>query len=121
MQIPGQDHRWCEINLNNDEIIIADATDYIRNSIDFSNAKAISETTGFYILPQEYSGLKLGNVFSYYQKDDTAKKIIERKRDNEDLDISLGYIDAVEGYLVNRLLNSSELFNQKKRRFDDSK
>ena len=121
MQIPGQDHRWCEINLHNGEIIIADATDYIRNSIDFSNAKAISETTGFYILPQEYSGLKLGNVFSYYQKDDTAKKIIERKRDNEDLDISLGYIDAVEGYLVNRLLNSSELFNQKKRRFDDSK
>lgn len=73
MQIPGQDHRWVEINLHNGEIIIADATDYIGNSIDFSNAKSMSETTGFYILPQRFSGLKLGDVFNDYQNMEMAK------------------------------------------------
>lgn len=73
MQFDNQDHRWCETDLHNGEIIIADATDYIGNSIDLSNAKSISETTGFYILPQKYSGLKLSQVFSCYQTKDTIK------------------------------------------------
>ena len=121
MQIPGQDHRWVEINLHNGEIIIADATDYIGNSIDFSNAKSMSETTGFYILPQRFSGLKLGDVFNDYQNMEMAKEILDRRRDNEDLDISLGYIDVPGGYLVNKLLKSNDLFNQKNRKFDDPK
>ena len=121
MQIPGQDHRWVEINLHNGEIIIADATDYIGKSIDFSNAKSNSETTGFYILPQKYSGLKLGDVFSDYRYNDIAKDILDHRRDNEDLDISLGYIDIPGGYLVNKLLDSNELFNQTDRKFDDPK
>ena len=121
MQIPGQDHRWVEINLHNGEIIIADATDYIGKSIDFSNAKSNSETTGFYILPQKYSGLKLGDVFSDYKYNDIAKDILDHRRDNEDLDISLGYIDIPGGYLVNKLLDSNELFNQTDRKFDNPK
>lgn len=121
MQIPGQDHRWVEINLHNGEIIIADATDYIGKSIDFSNAKSNSETTGFYILPQKYSGLKLGDVFSDYRYNDIAKDILDHRRDNEDLDISLGYIDIPGGYLVNKLLDSNELFNQTDRKFDNPK
>ncbi len=121
MQIHGQDHRWVEINLHNGDIIIADATDYIGNSIDFSNAKSNSETTGFYILPQKYSGLKLGDVFSDYGYNDIAKDILDHRRDNEDLDISLGYIDIPGGYLVNKLLDSNELFNQTDRKFDDPK
>lgn len=121
MQIPGQDHRWVEINLHNGEIIIADATDYIGKSIDFSNAKSNSETTGFYILPQKYSGLKLGDVFSDYRYNDIAKDILDHRRDNEDLDISLGYIDIPGGYLVNKLLDSNELFNQTNRKFNDPK
>lgn len=121
MQIPGQDHRWVEINLHNGEIIIADATDYIGKSIDFSNAKSNSETTGFYILPQKYSGLKLGDVFSDYRYNDIAKDILNYRRDNEDLDISLGYIDIPGGYLVNKLLDSNELFSQTDRKFDNPK
>ena len=121
MQIPGQDHRWVEINLHNGEIIIADATDYIGKSIDFSNAKSNSETTGFYILPQKYSGLKLGDVFSDYRYNDIAKDILDHRRDNEDLDISLGYIDIPGGYLVNKLLDSNELFSQTDRKFDNPK
>lgn len=121
MQIPNQDHRWVEINLHNGEIIIADATDYIGNSIDFSNAKSMSETTGFYILPQKYSGIKLGDIFSDYQNIEMAKEILARRKDNEDLDISLGYINVPGGYLVNKLLKSNELFNQKNRKFDDPK
>lgn len=121
MQIPSQDHRWVEINLHNSEIIIADATDYIGKSIDFSNAKSNSETTGFYILPQKYSGLKLGDVFSDYRYNDIAKDILDHRRDNEDLDISLGYIDIPGGYLVNKLLDSNELFNQTDRKFDNPK
>ena len=124
MQFDNQDHRWCETDLHNGEIIIADATDYIGNSIDLSNAKSISETTGFYILPQKYSGLKLSQVFSCYQTKDTikiAKEIYEYRRDNEDLDISLGYIDSAGGYLVNKLLDSNELFHQRYRRFNDQK
>ena len=121
MQIPGQDYRWVEINLHNGEIIIAYATDYIGKSIDFSNAKSNSETTGFYILPQKYSGLKLGDVFSDYRHNDIAKDILDHQRDNEDLDISLGYIDIPGGYLVNKLLDSNELFSQTDRKFDNPK
>lgn len=119
-RIPGEDHIWVEINLHNNEIIIADATDYINSSIDFSNAKSSSETNGFYILPKKYSGLKLGTVFSDITYKNIAEEILEYKKDNEDLDISLGYIDST-GYLVNKLLKSNDLFNQKNRRFDDPK
>lgn len=121
MELPNQDHRWVEINLHNGEIIIADATDYIGSSIDFSNAKSMSATTGFYILPDTYRGMKLGTIFSDYSYNEIAKNILDHGRDNVDLDITLGYIDTPNGYLVNKLLNSSELFNQSNRKFDNQK
>ena len=107
MRIPGQDHRWVEINLHNGEIIIADATDYIGNSIDFSNAKSISETTGFYILPQRFSGLKLGDVLKsndlFNQKNrkfDDPKELLKYLEDTRKFLHNIKIPNNMDGYEI---------------------
>ncbi len=107
--IPGQDHVWAEVKLNDKEIIIADATEYINSSIDLSNAKTNAPTIGFIVLPKEFSGLKLYDVFAGRDKD--LKALISSYYDhNRDLDIDLGYIESRE-YPIERMIRENELFN----------
>lgn len=108
--IPGQDHVWGEIVLKDGRIVIVDATDYITSSIDLSNAKSISPTVGFAVLPKEYSGIKLYDVFNnrnYLEIANIVKKYYEL---NRDLDITLGYISK-KGYPAEIIIRENEIFN----------
>ncbi len=108
--IPGQDHVWGEIKLDNNRIIIVDATEYINSSIDLSNAKSTSPTVGFVVLPKEYSKIKLYDVFYDIRNMEIAKKIKSYYELNRDLDITLGYISK-EGYPAEKIIKENELFN----------
>ena len=108
--IPGQDHVWGEIKLNDEYIIVVDATDYINSSIDLSNAKSISPTVGFAVLPKEYSGIKLYDIFYDRKNMETAKKIKEYYSLNRDLDQTLKYITK-KGYPVEKIIEENELFH----------
>ncbi len=105
----NQGHVWGEIALDNDHIIIADATDYINSSIDLSNAKAINPTVGFVVLPKEYSHLKLYDTFYDRNNWEIAEKIKGYYALNRDLDMSLGYITK-KGYASERIIAENELF-----------
>lgn len=108
--IPGQDHVWGEIKLNDERIVIVDATDYIDSSIDLSNAKSVSPTVGFVVLPKEYSKVKLYDVFNDRNNIELAKKIKSYYELNRDLDMTLGYITK-KGYKVEKIIEENEIFN----------
>lgn len=108
--IPGQDHIWGEIKLDDKHIIIVDATDYINSSIDLSNAKSMSPTVGFVVLPKEYSNIKLYDVFHDSRNYEIAKIIKDYYELNRDIDMTLGYITK-KGYPVERIIAENELFN----------
>lgn len=112
MNKPGEDHVWGEIDINDDEIIIADATDYIGNSIDLSNAKSISPTKGFLIAPKKYSGIKLYDVFIKKENKELLENLNKYYAINRELDSSLGLIDN-STYPIENILNSNELFSRK--------
>lgn len=112
MNKPGEDHVWGEIDINDDEIIIADATDYIGNSIDLSNAKSISPTRGFLIVPKKYSGIKLYDVFIKKENRELLENLNKYYAINRELDSSLGLIDN-STYPIENILNSNELFSRK--------
>lgn len=112
MNKPGEDHVWGEIDINDDEIIIADATDYIGNSIDLSNAKSISPTKGFLIAPKKYSGIKLYDVFIKKENRELLENLNKYYAINRELDSSLGLIDN-STYPIENILNSNELFSRK--------
>lgn len=111
--IPGEDHVWGEIALNDDRVIIVDATDYINSSIDLSNAKSISPTVGFAVLPKEYSGVKLYDVFNNRNNIELAQNIKEQYKLNRELDISLGYITR-KGYPAEIIIRENEIFHYPK-------
>ena len=53
-------HKWIEVNLNNGMIIIADATESIGdNQPDLTNSKFGTNTMGFMLVPEKYSGKRL--------------------------------------------------------------
>lgn len=111
MNREGENHVWGEVILDNDEIIIVDGTDYIMSSIDLSNAKSLSPTKGFLVLPKKYSGLKFQEVFTkkeYHNLLDEIKKYYE---ENRELDKTLGYIKDKK-YPIETILEESELFNR---------
>lgn len=108
--IPGQDHVWGEIKLNDNLIVIVDATEYIDSSIDLSNAKSVSPTVGFVVLPKEYTGIKLYDVFNKPENKELSKKIKIYYEYNRELDMSLGYINK-SGYKVEKIIRENDLFN----------
>lgn len=110
MTIPGQDHVWGQIALNDDYIIIVDATDYIVSSIDLSNAKSMSPTVGFAVLPKEYSGIRLHDVFNYQCNTELSKTIKSYYAYNRELDMTLGYITK-KGYKVENIIRDNDIFN----------
>lgn len=116
--IPGQDHVWGEIKLNDEQIIVVDATDYINSSIDLSNAKSVSPTVGFAVLPKEYSGLKLYDIFSNKNNSEMAKVVNDYYKLNRELDITLKYITE-KGYPVERIIEENELFHYPKQIIKD--
>ncbi len=118
--IPGQDHVWGEIQLDDDYIIIVDATDYINSSIDLSNAKSVSPTVGFVVLPEKYSHLKLYDVFCDKYHRDIAKKVQEYYKFNRDIDMSLGYISK-KGYSAEKIIQENELFQYPNAIIENSK
>lgn len=105
----SEDHTWGEVDLNNGEIIIVDATDYINSSIDLSNAKSLSPTRGFLILPATYSGLKFQEVYTNRNLKNILNEIMRFYEINRELDISLGYIDS-NGYPIEKVLRENEIF-----------
>ncbi len=110
---PGQDHVWGEIKINDKNILVVDATEYIIDSIDLSNAKANSPTVGFVVLPIKYSGIRIRDAFTI-EKYQEAKAIIEKNYQyNRELDRELGYIDE-NGYKTEQILNENELFKRPK-------
>lgn len=108
--IPGQDHVWGEIELNNQSVIITDATDYINNSIDLSNAKSNSPTVGFAVLPKKYSGIRLYDVFNGLYDQDTKEEVKNCYEFNRELDTTLGYIGK-NGYKVEQIIRENDLFS----------
>lgn len=120
MNRPGEDHVWGEIDLNNGEIIIIDATDYINSSIDLSNAKTTSPTKGFIILPNKFSGIKLQDIYSNYEYNDIKKFIQPYYEINKYLDNILGYIEKCE-YPVETILRENELFSMENKALSSPK
>ncbi len=108
--MPNQDHVWGEIQIDDKNIITVDATDYINSSIDLSNAKSMSPTVGFAVLPKKYSNIKLYDIFNNYQNKDLANEIMQYYKLNKDLDITLKYITK-KGYPVERIIKENELFH----------
>lgn len=108
--IPGQDHVWGEIKINNNQIILVDATDYIGSSIDLSNAKSNSETAGFAVVPKELSGLRVSDILTNSSYKEQAKILKKQYEFNKDLDIHLGYIDE-HGYEIDKIISQYEIFN----------
>lgn len=106
----NQDHVWGEIVLR-DKIIVVDATDYIDSSIDLSNAKSMSPTVGFAVLPKEYSGINLYNIFNDPRFKNEKEAIRDAYKLNRELDMSLGYIDE-EGYPVEKIIRETDLFRR---------
>lgn len=109
MTRPKEDHVWGEIDLHNGEIIIVDATDYIGSSIDLSNAKSVSPTRGFLILPSVYSGMKFQEVYTNHNFKSTLNEIMKFYDLNRELDVSLDFI-SYQGYPVEKILRENELF-----------
>ena len=89
---PGEDHVWGEIDINDNEIIIVDATDFIDNSIDLGNAKSLSPTKGFLIVPKKYSWIKLFDVYSREENKTILEDVKPYYELNRDLDVSLNII-----------------------------
>ncbi len=108
--IPGQDHVWGQIELSDNHIIIVDATDYIVSSIDLSNAKSMSPTKGFIVLPKEYSGIRLSDVFSDARNRELANTFNNYYEFNRELDMTLGYITK-KGYKVEGIIRENDIFN----------
>lgn len=108
----NENHVWGEIELDNDNIIIVDATDYIGSSIDLSNAKSVSPTKGFFVLPKEYSQIRLYDVYNNPQYKNILDDIKKYNELNRELDITLGYIDS-DGYTIEQILRNNPLFNYK--------
>lgn len=107
---PGQDHVWGQIELNDGRIVIVDATDYITSSIDLSNAKSMSPTVGFVVLPKAYAGIKLYDVFHDRNNIELAKTIKSYYEYNRELDMSLGYITE-KGYKVETIMEENDIFH----------
>lgn len=108
---PFEDHTWGEVDLNNGEIIIVDATDYIDSSIDLSNAKSVSPTRGFLILPASYSGIRFQEVYTNKNFKNILNEIKKFYEINRELDISLGYIDSYE-YPIEKILKEKTIFSR---------
>lgn len=117
---PGEDHVWGEIDINDNEIIIVDATDFIDNSIDLGNAKSLSPTKGFLIVPKKYSGIKLFDVYSREENKTILEALKPYYELNRDLDVSLNIIEK-STYPVEEILESNELFSNRNLIINDKK
>lgn len=107
----AEDHVWGEIDLDDKNVIIVDATDYIGSSIDLSNAKSISPTKGFAVVPKEYSGIRLYDIYNNIEYKDILKSLQDFYKINKELDITLKYI--ADDYLVNETIKTDPLFSKK--------
>ena len=110
-------HRWIEINLQNGNIILADATDAIDNSIDLAASKAGYSTSGFLILDESFSGIKPKELYEL-QNDkvngEFYKNIIEsNKAWLQVIDVPLGYATK-DGYLFDQITKTKKLFSNSK-------
>ena len=106
----GQDHVWGEIRLSEKNILIVDATGYIKGSIDLCNAKANNPTVGFVILPAQYSGIRIHDVFNNPNYNDVKEKIKKSYQYNRELDMTLGYIGK-DGYKTEQIIKENDLFS----------
>lgn len=120
MNRTGEDHVWGEIDINDDEIIIVDATDYIGNSIDLSNAKSVSPTKGFLIVPKKYSGIKLFDIYNFAENREILKELSKYYELNREIDMTLNLIKH-STYPIEEILNSSDLFSCTRSTIVDSK
>lgn len=107
-------HQWVEMDLDDKNIIIADATEYLGGHIDFSTCKSNSATTGFLILPKEMSGVNLRKFIDFPTSNSDAELKKEWLDKNKtilfNLDINLHYANK-DGYSTDIILNNMDLFN----------
>ncbi len=107
---PNETHMWGEIKLD-DCVVIVDACDYINGSIDLSNAKACSPTVGFLVLPKEFSGIRILDIFDNPSYKNIKEHMSSYYAINRDLDITLGYITQ-KGYKTEQIIRENELFQR---------
>ena len=106
-------HKWVEVDFD-DYIVIADATDVIKGSLDLSNCKAGMKTNGFLILPKAFSSKRPSKIDleSFYSP--------ENLKSMDDfltsMDIDLGYATK-NGYLADNIKKANTLFSRPKASF----
>lgn len=110
-------HRWIEVDLQNGNILLADATDAIDKSIDLAASKAGYSTNGFMVLDASFSGYSPKQIFNL-QKDQTHgsyyKQIIDSNNEwVKSLDSYLGYASEA-GYPFEQLIKTNEMFSNSK-------
>ena len=104
-------HKWIEINLNNGNILVADATEAIGGATDIASCKAGIRTNGFAILSKESTGVRLSNI---YKESEINKEFINYQKSwIENIDKNLGYVGEF-GYLADEIKKSDNLFSNSK-------
>ena len=105
-------HKWIEVDIGNNQILVADATEAINHSIDLSNCKSGMKTNGFVILSKEMSGQALSSFNADYSSWNQYLKNVDK---------SIGYATD-NGYYADILEKSKNKFsdnNLAKRIFGD--
>ena len=114
-------HRWVEIDLQDGNIILADATEAINGSIDLAASKAGFGTSGFMLIDNRsglYNGLRPSDLAN------NAKNIDFINYNNQvmlDIDKQLGYAGE-NGYYIDELTKAKKLFgNNIKNKIQETK
>lgn len=110
IKIQGVKHNWVEIDLKDGNILLADATDAINNSIDLFTSKAGSSTVGFMIVDGSLTGCKPKTII----EDGKYTQILQQQQEwLKSLDTALGYADK-NGYLIDQISKTKDLFSNSK-------
>lgn len=111
-------HEWVEIDLNDNYIVVADATEYLGGHIDFAACKANSRTTGFLILPKQMSGVNLRNFINFPMTESDIllrnEWLLKNKEWLFQLDVCLNYA-SIDGYPIDCIINNIDLFNDSRK------
>lgn len=91
IRIMGNKHKWIEVDLPNNQILIADATEVIGKSMDLANCKYGNKTTGFVVASNGLTGSRLSKwqVSLESMGNDSYNKLTDFKS----VDKTVGYID----------------------------
>ncbi len=107
-------HRWIEVNLQNGNILLADATELMVNAvdhpIDLVAAKAGYATSGFLVLNDSFSGKRPSQLYGDINNNDIIRSNAEMLKS---LDNYLGYATP-DGYAFDQIEKAKSLFGNSK-------